>query len=374
MTSIVNLVTRKLIIALVLYKIVFFLSAFIVLDLVPLENRSFDLVPWPSEDERTLIKSFAAWDGANYLMLSKTGYHKNSPQCAFYPLWPFLIMIFSPLTGGNLFLAGIFLANILSFAGILLFHHFVTTFHDDATADLSVLFLLAFPGAIFFSFIYTEALFFLLIILFFLYLLRRNYAGAALIGFLLPLTKAIGVFCLCPLVWHLLRTKERWTKFWACSGPLLGYLAYFVVMYAFTGDPFDGFAAQQHFPNQPSIGNIVDISGFLTALFTPSELHGMTNSILDRFFFVICAYCLFTIARLNSTYFVYAMFVGIVPAMSSWFLSYSRHVMICFPMFIVLALALREERLWLIRAAIVLLLGVLQICFLILYLNCYWVA
>lgn len=329
---------------------------------------------WPREGPPTLATHFATWDGAHYLRLSELGYEAGTNSCAFYPLWPFLIRAFSWLTFGNHFVAGLLLANLLSVAALLCFHYFVARQHGGSMANATTALLLAYPGAIFFSFIYTESLFLLLVVLFFLCLFEERYVWVAVIGFLLPLTKAVGVFCIFPLLLHLWLRKTRWRAYLAYYGPILGYAAYFGIMYGATGNALEGFEAQRFFPNQPSVAHIFDLPGLLTRLFMPLRLHGMLDSALDRGWFLLLLACLYPIWRLNKVYFVYACFIGLVPAASSWFLSYTRNVMMCFPLFIVLAQWLERKDdgfpLWYVVA----LLGGFQIWFLLRYINFVWTA
>jgi hypothetical protein len=337
-------------------------------------NQYHNVIHWPRTGPPTLATHFATWDGAYYLFLSEAGYKKDSPFCAFYPLWPWMIRVFSWLTFDNHFIAGLLLSNILSLAAFLLFHYFVQIHHGPHTANRAVTLLLAYPGAIFFSFIYTESLFLLLIVAFFLFLFRENYGGVALIGFLLPLTKAVGIFCIVPLLYRLLMRKSRPTAYLSLYGPVFGYITYFLFMYYATGNPFEGFEAQRFYPNQPSISHIFNIPGTLRALFMPLHLHGMLDSAIDRALFLVLLYSLFPLFRLNGAYFVYAAFVGVIPALSSLFLSYTRNLMMCFPLFILFAEFFQKgERQFAFRYTL-LALGALQIWFLLRFVNFIWAA
>ena len=152
----------------------------------------------------------------------------------------------------------------------------------------------------------------------------------------------------------------------------MGYAAYFLLMWLFTGNPFEGFLAQRHYPNQPSIANIVNLPGVWRAFTNAGSFHGSMDSILDRGFFVLFLVSLYGIWRLNKVYFLYALFAGAVPALSTWFFSYSRNIAMCFPLFILLAHFLQpKERRWAFWYYVLLLAG-LQFFFLVQYLNFRW--
>ncbi|HEV2208864.1 MAG TPA: hypothetical protein VG167_08815 [Verrucomicrobiae bacterium] len=331
-------------------------------------------IHWPRQGPPTLATYFATWDAAHYLLLSETGYEGGTASCAFYPLWPYLMRAFSYLTFRDHFAAGLLLANLLSVAILLVFHYFVTLYHGADAANASVALLLAYPGALYFSFIYTESLFLLLALLFFLFLFQGRYLWAAIAGFFLPLTKAVGLFCVFPLIYQLWLRRAAWRPYLAYYGPVLGYACYFGIMYCATGNAFEGFQAQGFFPNRPSIGHIFDVPAFLRELFRPLQLHGMLNSAIDRGLFLILLGSLYPIYRLNRVYLPYALFIGVVPALSSWFLSYTRNVMMCFPLFILFGVMLsgRQRRFALVYVLLVM--GTIQVWFLLRHVNFIWVA
>jgi hypothetical protein len=314
------------------------------------------------------------WDSGAYLELAAKGYQAGSPACAFYPLWPALIRAFSFVTYGNMFLSGFVLANGLSILGLHLFGQLVRSRWGEETAQGSVALILLFPGAIFLSLIYTEPLFFLLAMGFFRGLCHKDYALVAFTAFLLPLTRAVGIFCLAPLVWHLLEQRGSARLWLVATVPLAGYATYFGVMYASTGNPFEGFTAQNYYVNQPSIANLFDVSAFLMAAGRVGSLHGMVDSAIDRLFFLVFLAGLPGVWKLDRTYFWYALGTGLVPAMSNWFLSYSRFLLLCFPLFIVYARYLEGPEKRCIRWSCYWLLAGGQVFFLWRFLNLQWVG
>ena len=73
---------------------------------------------------------------------------------------------------------------------------------------------------------------------------------------------------------------------------------------------------------------------------------------------------------MNMTYFCYALLSGLVPAMSNQFLSYTRFLVLCFPVFIAMAEKLRGHDLvfWYVLGVF----GVMQVIFLIRHINGFW--
>jgi hypothetical protein len=357
--------------SLLTFKAAFFVVALIMVQFFSIwdEAQFRQVRHWPHDGESKLSSRFATWDAAHYLFLAQKGYQKDDLSCAFYPLWPALIRLGSYVTG-DVFSAGLVLANIFSIAAILLFWRLVLQLHGSELATLSTVLLLVFPGSIFLSFIYTESLFLFLLALFFLFLFRDNLVGASIVGFFLPLTKAIGIFCLVPLLWRCYFDDRRPARqIFAGYGPTAGYATYFLIMYYFTGDAFEGFKAQQHYFAKPSIGKIFDLGLNFRAFFCLGDFPASAVDILNRIFFVVYLASLPGIWRLNKTLCVYAVLAGVVPALSASFYSFTRNVATCLPMFIGLAFYIHKCRYPVVRWLTVAVLLGIQLFLLFYYLN-----
>ncbi len=331
---------------------------------------------------------FRAKDASHYLHLSEAGYSAGDVSCAFYPLWPLFIRWFSIFTGGSHLLSGLLLANAFSLGATLMFFHMVRGHLGDATAWWSLVFLLLYPGAIFFQLVYTEGLFLLLMMSLCRGLEQRRHGLAIVAAFLLPLTKAVGVFCVFPILWHLC-TESASTRQWLISlagrnawarkvfsrcgqareardvprassslatkgpglllllSPLLGWSTYFLLMWKWTGNPFEGFEAQKHWGVQ-SVGNLFDLPKFVIGFFSPTVWHAFKGSAFDRLAFILLIWFLPVIWRLDKGWFLWAVVLGVVPAVSGTFTSYARFGSVVFPLFVALgALLGRQEWRWL---------------------------
>ena len=132
-----------------------------------------------------------------------------------------------------------------------------------------MLLLLAYPGALFFQFIYSESLFFLGLMLIWWGLERKQYGLVFLAGFLLSLTRPVGIFCLVPLAWHCWTHRVSWKSWYCVAGPVAGWAAYFGLMWILTGNAFEGFDAQKKWGTN-SIANIFDFPKFFFGLFNPT--------------------------------------------------------------------------------------------------------
>jgi hypothetical protein len=348
---------------------------------------------WFADGYLNFGRHFTSWDAEHYLFLSREGYKKGMGACAFYPLYPLLIRWVSAGTGGHDVLTGMVLANLFSLAAFLLFFRMVARRYAEKVAMLALALLLSFPGSLFFQFIYTESLFFLLLMLFCFAVERQHRPLALVTGFLLPLTRAVGIFCVFPLMWLVffrappawwgrlaerpglagriarfvgprvgdspVLSSPRWSgagAVWLVLAPLLGWAAYFLLMQKWTGNAFEGIEAQKQFHAQ-SIHNLFDPVLFVTKLFNPTEWHAFRGSVLDRCVFILLIYCFPLIWKLDKNWCLWAFFLGVVPAVSGGFTSYTRFASVVFPLFVALAVFLSKPGMrwlrWLVLAVFV---------------------
>lgn len=370
---------------------------------------------WPAEGSPMFLSHFTTWDAAHYLHLSTAGYQAGDRSCAFYPLWPLLLGAFAPVAGASLPVAGLLLANAFSVGAWAMFYILVSERLGPRVAKLAILLLLAFPGSLFFQFIYTESLCFFLLMLLCLALERERFALAAVPAFLLPMTRAVGLFCVFPIAWHLLLPPMRsaeggvrngrqrpevggersdggdqrseirdqeaaranfWSRAvlsraWLLAAPLAGWAAYVGLMWHWTGNPFEGFEAQKHW-RVHSITNLWDVPKFIVGFLTPTTWHAFTGSVLDRSVFLLLLYCLPLLWRLDKEWLIWTLVLGVVPAMSGTFTSFTRFATLAFPMFAALGVFLaRPQRRWL-RSGVLAVFAVLHVVLVWRYVNCQW--
>jgi hypothetical protein len=140
---------------------------------------------------------------------------------------------------------------------------------------------------------------------------------------------------------------HRAWAWWLPFTPLGGLGCYMGLMWHWAGSPFEGFAAQQYW-GVHSISNLWNMPKFVIGLFNPTTWHEFTGSLMDRCVFILLLYCLPVIWRLGKDLFVWTLVLGVVPAMSGTFTSFTRFASCVLPMFIALAVLLsKPERRWL---------------------------
>lgn len=327
---------------------------------------------WPPEAApQGIAAAFSAWDAQHYLYLSRFGYAPGGVSNNFFPLWPALI----DLTGGT-WLSAALLSNAFSFFALLLFYRYAALRRGESAGQTALLLLLACPGALFFQFGYSESLFLLLCLLAFLFIERGRHEMAAGAVFLLTLCRPQGIMA-APAFWYVLTQTpvRRWKPAaWAlAAAPLAGGAAYLLWMKASTGDAFDGFGVyRDYYPLAPSVRKLFDVPELLAALVDVRGAHAYLGSLLDRLWFVALLPALWLMARRDRSHFIYSACVGLIPAITLSFISYTRHFILAFPVFILAGeLLSRENRRWPRRLILGAMAGI-QAVLLIRHANNYW--
>jgi len=287
------------------------------------------------------------------------------------------------LTGASHQVAGLLLANLFSLGGWLLFHRAAARRFGERTADGALALLVAFPGALFFQFLYSESLFFLLIMVLWRELEGRRYRWAWAAAFLAPLARGVGAFAVLPLAWHAwnvappgwrerlrargrsaeagaagearsegsdgnaaedgrpgrragrpgLRRKAAWAPWLLAGMPVAGWAAYLGLMWIWTGDPFSGMRAQR-FWGVHAIGNLWDVPKFVSGFFNVTVWHGFTGSVLDRIGFLFALYAAPMLWRRARDLLPWWVALAVLPAMSGTFVSFLRFESCAFPVFL----------------------------------------
>lgn len=205
-----------------------------------------DLAPFYSRFWAT----FAHFDGIHYLRIAERGYADWGSQ-AFFPLYPLLIRLVTPLTGSPL-TAGLlisWLSLALAVVGI-----------RRLFPERSKLFwlILAFPTAFFFLTIYTESLFFALSIWFFVALKEKRFWLAAFLAGLASATRLVGAFLAISLLIKLFHHPLSIIhKSFLLLISLSGLLLYMFFLYRTTGDPLLFFHVQPVFGAGRSGGELI---------------------------------------------------------------------------------------------------------------------
>jgi hypothetical protein len=256
-------------------------------------------------------------------------------------------------------------------------------------AFATLLLCMAFPTAFFLNLIYTEALFLLLLVVLFYALYERRLWLAAGVAFLLPILRVPGLVAIVPMLWVLggdalrvsfqgLRPRVegfRWSSDLLCLlAPVAGLAVYLLWMHLDAGNAFVAMDAEKSFISARSIENVLRPDRLVDDFFLAGySVHDYLDSAIDRIFFVVFLVSLPVVyLKVDRPMFLLYAVIGLQPLLGS-FMSYTRLLMVAFPLYIAWAAVFTrwEPRLTYAVAYPMLL---LQSVFLAIHVNSNWVA
>jgi hypothetical protein len=132
----------------------------------------------------------ARWDSIAYLAIAKVGYAANST--AYFPLYPLAINLVDAIVNNTL-IAGLLISNLSLLVALMVLYRLTEfEFNDSAAATRTVFYIAAFPTAFFFSAVYTESLFLLLLVSSMYQARRGRWVSSAFLAMLCAVTRSIG--------------------------------------------------------------------------------------------------------------------------------------------------------------------------------------
>ncbi len=314
-----------------------------------------------------LMRQFDHWDSPHYIDIAKNGYVNQGEQrllIVFFPLYPLLIRL-STFSLDYINLSALIVSNVSSiFAAVYLFKLAQFEFNDDV-AKKAVLFLSIFPTAYFLSAIYTEGLFFALVIASFYYARTEKWPLAGFLSMLAALTRIAGLLLLPTLLVEYFHQKGWKLKkinpniLWAML-VLAGFLIYLGINYQVTGDCFTFMEIERTHWSQ-SLDPIQGLQGSwswaLTAEFPQNITVGSAQIAFAAFGLIMVITGFFM--RFRMSYNVYMLLTWMLSVSTGWWISVPRYVMAMFPMFILFSV-LSKRKIVTLGAAII---SVSLLCF-----------
>jgi len=200
-----------------------------------------------------LLKSFRPlwthWDTRHYIGIAQEWYTDVGDErlrLVFFPLYPLLMRLLSPLTHGDVFFSGLLISLACSMLASAMVYDLSYLHYGRQTAVLSTAYFLLSPLSVFLGCVYTESLF-ICLTLGAVCLLRRDHPWlAAVCGMLSAFTRMPGVIVSGLLIIDFFgkipRKKADFRALGACAAQVAivfgGFLLYLAVNWQVTGDPF----------------------------------------------------------------------------------------------------------------------------------------
>ena len=309
------------------------------------------------------------FDGVHYLRIAQDGFAYQYTQ-TFFPFYPLLIKFFSIFTFGNLIISALIISNTAFLLALVIFYKLLAKIYSEKVAFWSCIFLLSFPTSFYFGSVYTESLFFLLVILAFYLYEKGNILGASIVGAVSSSTRLIGVFLAPSLVKNV---KNRKYLIPLLIVPL-GLLIYMIYLKIIFNNPFYFLTAQSIFGQERSTTQIILLPQvfwrYVKILATTSglPLFNATLELSSSIFAII--FLILASKKVKKEWLIFSWLAIITPTLTGTLASMPRYILVAFPIYIVLA----HIKSTLIKSTIVIFsLLILSVC-LILFTQGYWVA
>ncbi len=331
--------------------------------------------------------SRANFDGIHYLNISRRGY--GIYQQVFFPLYPELIKEIRPFFGGRDLVGGLFISFVSLFFALFIFYKLIRLDYQKSVARRAAIYLLIFPTAFYFSVVYAESLFLVLILASFFFARTKHWWLAGIFGLLATSTRLAGVFLFPALLVELWlqsnlseKSRRNWQYFFSNLMPLLfiplGLVGYMTYLAAKFQDPLLFIQGQPYFGAGEKATKLVLLYQvfwrYFKMLMTVDKFTSTYFVCLLEFLTGITFFFLIIFAYLRR-WFAYVTFMALVylaPTLTGTFSSLPRYALALFPGFILLAIWAEKYK-WL-RILYPLIAIPLLIVSLLFFTRGYWLA
>ena len=357
--------------------------AYLSLILLPI-NADPNVYSRRSFPNNLLLDGWTRWDAGWYRGIAEHGYSdqpvndQGQRNVVFFPLYPMAIRMLN-LVIRNSYVSGLIISNLSFAAALVLLYLMVRERHGETTARWTIAVLATYPFSFYFSAMYTEALFLLLIVAAFYFGERERWAAAAACAAAASATRTFGVAValgLCLL--YLEKTgfklrRIRWNALWLLMSPL-GLMAYMAFLWYRFDAPF--LFVTSHYVSgwvgkassmRAAWATLVDscaIPSLLTGAYPALDLLNLVTAMLVAGLLAMCW------RRLGLPYAAWAG-VHILGSFLAHWRGMGRFMMPAFPVFVGVAMLIRSKA----ALLVVLYLSVLLLAlFTIMYTHLYWVT
>lgn len=337
------------------WRILLFAFLFLAIKFVPLQKdflgggvENYLEAPW--------FWAWANFDGEHYLSIARYGY--KSLQFFFFPLYPILIKFVAHLFGDNFFdylISGLVVSNISFFISLVGLWKLARLDFDYKTILFSLLTLLVFPTSFYFGSVYTESLFFSLVVWTFYFARKKRWLLTGILGALSSGTRIVGLALIPALFaegfWQKKRDKKSVGFLMAPLITLLGLGAYEYYLKIVTGDPLIFMRNLEIFGEHRTSKLILLPQVFYRYIFKiipsldfsyfPGTFVVMLEFWIAFVFLFLIVACFF---KTRLSYAIYSIIGFLIPTLSGSFSSMPRYVLVLFPAFFVVGLYISRLR------------------------------
>lgn len=193
------------------------------------------------------INPWTTYDSEWFISIAKGGYQEHTTP--FFPFYSYLLKLGGETETG-IAIVGLLISNISFFFALYVLYLLTEIDFGEKTSKIAVWLLAFFPTTAFFSAVYTESLFLLLLLSSFYAARKQNWLFAGVFGFFAALTRNPGVLIFAALCLEYLkstdykRQKLKIHHLLYVFFPLFGFAAVQAHFWAKFGSPFAGITSQ----------------------------------------------------------------------------------------------------------------------------------
>lgn len=380
--------TKKILLLFLAWRILLFVPVLIANQFIPYrEGYGYTSISYFLENSKSLVSNFllspwANFDGIYYLLIAEKGYTVNA---GFFPLFSFVIHLTTSIFGQVLefspiqYFTAFFLTNIFFLISLTVFYKLIKLDYKNDIAIWSVLFILLFPTSFFFGAIYSESLFFFLLVLSFYFARKRNWLFASVFAMFLTATRPVGIAIFPAILYEFYISEKTFFKAKAISLLVipLGIISYSFYNLAKWGNAFYFIQAQGNFQNNREADQIVlfpqTIFRYIKIFFTVSPFQYEWFVALFEFSAFIFGSLMIYIAwkkKVRASYIIFSIVAFLIPISTGTFSGIPRYVLLLFPIFLGLAIVRNN----LLKISYALICSILLFILLMLFSKGYYVA
>ncbi len=301
------------------------------------------------------ISKLANFDGVHYLTISQRGYVGTGLIQAFFPLYP-LAMNFANHLFHNYMVSGLMVSHFFAFLSFYAFYYLVKMDYGKKIAFSSLIIFAFFVTSFYLRSLYGESLFLTLIFGSLIAAKKKYYLLAGVLGALASATRIVGIF-IWPslLLLTFLKDRKNIRAYLAVSLSGLGLFAYMTYLNWQFGDPLFFFHLQDDFGASRQTQLIAYpqvVYRYFRILATVRPFDLKYYAYLQEFLLSLLALGGLAIIawqtwkekiKMNWAYLLFAVGAYFLPTLTGNFSSMPRYIMVCFPLFIYLALILDKK-------------------------------
>jgi len=348
-------------------RTIYSLLALLVLSAVPLSPK-YPQAPVHTWLEQILIAPWYRWDVEWFLRIVQDGYTVVDGRSSFFPLYPLLVRLIGDLLGGNYLWSGLIVSNLALIAALILLFNLVEARYGRRAAKGTLICLALYPTYFFNFAYYAESLTLLFTVGTFYAMDKQRWPLAGLCASLAVLAKLPAVVLLAPLIWEFGRQRRAlfsrdslaiiaipitlgtwsiWVRYMGTEAAITDFSSPFGVLTPLLTPSWQTqFKTSIVWPWQAIVLGVQSINVALELKTVP----GLFKVVYDLLMVAFFALTIPLILRLkDSTYLVYAVASFIMNLMvviaSTPIANFPRRMMMVFPLFIVLGMVSREQRL-----------------------------